>query len=243
MLLLANSLIDGYFASNFIGKGIVLIQLAFSVWMVQNIIAKYFNLRAIIRKTKEFRNAFSSFSNVIDYYRHYRPGNVSGIERIYKDTAERLVKVVLGGERARGAECSTRPEIKLTAHEIELIRGVSAFALDEEIIALEKEMTPVATVVSLAPMLGLLGTVWGVLDAFAEMGQAGSANLATIAPSIASALVTTVVGLIIAMPGVAAYNYLDSIIRKITSEFEGFADEIISRLACEYQKGEDIVCQ
>ena len=51
-------------------------------------------------------------------------------------------------------------------------------------------MPLIATVVALSPMLGLLGTVWGVLDAFADMGTAGSANLATIAPSISSALVT-----------------------------------------------------
>jgi biopolymer transport protein ExbB/TolQ len=84
-------------------------------------------------------------------------------------------------------------------------------------------------------MLGLLGTVWGVLDAFDAMGAAGSANLATIAPSISSALVTTVVGLLIAIPGVIAYNYINEIIRDLTNDMEGFADEIIGRIACEFQ--------
>jgi biopolymer transport protein ExbB/TolQ len=84
-------------------------------------------------------------------------------------------------------------------------------------------------------MLGLLGTVWGVLDAFAEMGAAGSANLATIAPSISAALVTTVVGLLIAIPGVIFFNQMTSKIRDITSDMEGFADELIGRIACEFQ--------
>ena len=93
----------------------------------------------------------------------------------------------------------------------------------------------IATVVTLAPMLGLLGTVWGVLDAFAEMGSAGSANLATIAPSISAALVTTVVGLLIAIPGVMAHGHLSSQVRNITADMEGFADELTGRIACEFQ--------
>jgi biopolymer transport protein ExbB/TolQ len=87
--------------------------------------------------------------------------------------------------------------------------------------------------------LGLLGTVWGVLDAFAVMGKAGSANLATISPSISSALVTTVVGLIIAFPGIAATSYLNRKIRAIDTEMEGFADELMGRVACELQRRDD----
>jgi biopolymer transport protein ExbB/TolQ len=93
----------------------------------------------------------------------------------------------------------------------------------------------ISTVVALSPMLGLLGTVWGVLDAFAEMGSAGSANLAAIAPSISSALVTTVVGLLIAIPGISAFNYMNGIIRDIASDMEGFSDQLINRIACEFQ--------
>ena len=96
-------------------------------------------------------------------------------------------------------------------------------------------MGVIASVVSLSPMLGLLGTVWGVLDAFAEMGTAGSANLATIAPSISAALVTTVVGLLIAIPGVLAYTRMNATITQIRSEMEGFADELMGRIACEFQ--------
>jgi biopolymer transport protein ExbB/TolQ len=96
-------------------------------------------------------------------------------------------------------------------------------------------MGVIAAVVSLSPMLGLLGTVWGVLDAFAEMGSAGSANLATIAPSISSALVTTVVGLLIAIPGVIAFTKMNAMIRGIMNSMDGFAEELSTRIACEFQ--------
>ena len=95
------------------------------------------------------------------------------------------------------------------------MRGTCDHALDEELIRVEHGMGLVATIVALEPMLGLLGTVWGVLDAFAEMGSAGSANLATIAPSISAALVTTVVGLIVAIPGIMLHTRLAATARSI----------------------------
>lgn len=67
------------------------------------------------------------------------------------------------------------------------------------------------------------------------MGTAGSANLATIAPSISAALVTTVVGLIVAIPGVMLFNGINGTIRDITNDMEGFADELMGRIACEFQ--------
>ena len=123
----------------------------------------------------------------------------------------------------------------LTAREIELVRGTCEHILDEEEIRIEHGMGIIATVVALSPMLGLLGTVWGVLDAFAEMGTAGSANLATIAPSISAALVTTVVGLLIAIPGTIAFARMQASIRHITADMEGFGDELMGRIACEFQ--------
>ena len=107
--------------------------------------------------------------------------------------------------------------------------------LDEEELRIEHGMGLIATVVALAPMLGLLGTVWGVLDAFADMGAAGSATIATMAPAISSALVTTVVGLLVAIPGVCAYNHLSSTVRGLTADMEGFADDLVGRVALEFQ--------
>ena len=95
-------------------------------------------------------------------------------------------------------------------------------------------MGVISTAVALAPMLGLLGTVWGVLDAFGDM-EPGAAMLAKLAPSISSALVTTVIGLLVAIPGVMAYNILSAKIRKLDADMEGFADDVCGRIACEFQ--------
>ena len=237
MIMLANSLVDGFIQSNMIGRGIVCVQLILSVAMVAVIIGKWRELDFVASATRRFLHDFSSGLEVLEYYLNRRPSAVSGLERIYKETCERLLKLLAPDVRTLLVGRSTNGDgaAALTAREVELVRGTCEHALDEEIISVERSMGIIATVVALSPMLGLLGTVWGVLDAFADMGTAGSANLATIAPSISSALVTTVVGLIIAIPGVCAFNYMNGKIRNLTSDMEGFADELMGRVACEFQ--------
>ncbi len=242
-LLLANSLLDGFLKSNGIGQGIVIFQLIGSVLMVAAIIGKGQELGYVARMTRRFLRDFSTSADVLEYYLKRRPTATTGLEGIYKATCERLMKVMTPDTRTlllgRGAP-GQEGGAALTPREVDLVRGTCEHALDEEELRIEHGMGVVATVVALAPMLGLLGTVWGVLDAFAEMGSAGSANLATIAPSISSALVTTVVGLLIAIPGVVAYNRMNATIREVSNDMEGFADELNGRIACEFQEGKGV---
>ncbi|MBO6166919.1 MAG: MotA/TolQ/ExbB proton channel family protein [Kiritimatiellae bacterium] len=237
MIMFANSLVEGFLGSNFMGQAIVVLQLLGSVIMVAVIIGKARELSVVSTNTRRFLRDFSTGSDVLDYYLKRRPSSTTGIEGIYKETCERLLKLLTPDVRSLLVGRSTDGDgaAALTAREIELVRSTCEHSLDEEEIRIEHGMGVIATVVALSPMLGLLGTVWGVLDAFAEMGTAGSANLATIAPSISAALVTTVVGLLIAIPGVIAFNRMNASIRSITSDMEGFADELTGRIACEFQ--------
>lgn len=236
-MILADSLVQGFLGSNFMGQALVVVQLIGSVVMMAVIIGKAKELSFVSIATRRFMRDFSTGRDVLDYYLQRRPSASTGIEGIYKETCERLLKLLTPDVRSLlvGRQTDGDGAAALTAREIELVRGTCEHVLDEEEIRVEHGMGVIATVVALEPMLGLLGTVWGVLDAFAEMGTAGSANLATIAPSISAALVTTVVGLLVAIPGVVAFNRMNSTIRNITSDMEGFADELIGRIACEFQ--------
>ncbi len=237
-MMMANSLVDGFLASNLTGQGIVWAQLVGSVLMVAVIIGKWKELNFINMAVRRFTRDFSSSRDVLEYYLSRRPSKeATGLVGIYAKSCERLLKLLTPDVRAllAGRGASGEGSAALTAREIELVKGTCEHALDEEELRVERGMGVIATVVALSPMLGLLGTVWGVLDAFAEMGTAGSANLATIAPSISAALVTTVVGLLIAIPGVICFNLMNGAIRNITSDMEGFADELIGRIACEFQ--------
>ena len=235
MMLIANSLVDGFVGSNLMGQGIVAVQLIGSLIMTAAIIGKFKELSAVSVATRRFLRDFSSSGDVLEYYLQRRPSAKHGVEGIYKETCERLLKLLTPDVRSLLVGRQAEGSAALTAREIELVRGTCEHVLDEEEILIERGTGVIASVVALSPLLGLLGTVWGVLDAFAEMGTAGSANLATIAPSISAALVTTVVGLLIAIPGSAMYVRINASVRKLTADMEGFADELVGRIACEFQ--------
>ena len=234
--LFAKSLIDGFFVSNTIGKSIVALQIVSSVIMFAAIIGKWRALSFFASAARRFMSDFAAENDVLGYYLSRRPSaGDTGFVRLYAVTCDRLLKILQPNISTLMSGRSREGTSALTAHEVELVRGTCEHVLDEQEIELESGMGVVATVVALSPMLGLLGTVWGVLDAFAEMGSAGSANLATIAPSISSALVTTVVGLLVAIPGVLLFNWLNGMIRELSSKMEGFSDELMGRIACEFQ--------
>jgi len=84
-----------------------------------------------------------------------------------------------------------------------------------------------------SPLLGLLGTVVGVMNSFVNITAQGSASIAAVAPGIAEALISTVVGLAVAIPAVIAYNHYASKLGLFASELEGFASEFVGTLARE----------
>lgn len=106
------------------------------------------------------------------------------------------------------------------AVERSLLLGIS-----EEITKLEMNMNWLATVASVSPFIGLFGTVWGIIDAFEGLGNAGSASLRAVAPGISEALVTTAIGLIAAIPAAIFYNVFGHRIRELGARMEDFASE------------------
>ena len=107
-----------------------------------------------------------------------------------------------------------------------------------ESLVLESGIILLALAVSGAPFLGLLGTVWGVMDTFAGVAQAGRADLAAMAPGVAAALITTVAGLLVAIPSMFGYNWLVHNLRVQTVELDNFAQELASKLETEFLKDE-----
>ena len=231
----ADSLVNGFWQSSMMGKGIVLVQLAGSIVMIAVVIGKLKELSHVGRITRRVSRDVMMGKDVLEYYLARHPSDHTAIENIYQGTCERLFKLLSPESRSTLAHGQGATSAALTRNEIELVKSHCEHILDEEELHIEHGMGIIATVVALAPMLGLLGTVWGVLDAFADMGAAGSATIATMAPAISSALVTTVVGLLIAIPGVCAFNHLSATVRGLSADMEGFADDLVGRIALEYQ--------
>jgi biopolymer transport protein TolQ len=97
--------------------------------------------------------------------------------------------------------------------------------ISEEVTKLEMNMNWLATVASVSPFIGLFGTVWGIIDAFQGLGNAGSASLRAVAPGISEALITTAVGLAAAIPAAIFYNLYGTRIKEIGTRMEDFAIE------------------
>jgi len=101
-------------------------------------------------------------------------------------------------------------------------------ATTQETQRLEKFLTFLATTGSTAPFIGLFGTVWGIMDAFRNIGQTGSASLAVVAPGISEALVATAIGLVAAIPAVVAYNHFVNKVNVLTGEMDNFCQEFLN---------------
>ncbi len=123
-------------------------------------------------------------------------------------------------------------------------QGLSAAQLDVLRLMLEKEeaeerdelgrgLTWLAVIGSVSPLLGLMGTVIGITNTFLGITRGGSTNIGAVAPGVAEALVTTVVGLAVAIPAVIAYNHYVAKLNLVSGELEGFSSEFIGTLARE----------
>jgi len=124
-------------------------------------------------------------------------------------------------------------DVPLTTTQLEALRMVLAKEVAAERDAAARFIPWLATFGSVSPLLGLLGTVLGVMDAFIGIAVGGSGNIGAVAPGVAEALVTTVAGLAVAVPSVMAYNIFVNRLGLFAGELEGFAQEIIGTMARE----------
>ena len=142
------------------------------------------------------------------------------ISRMYHD-GERALRSAFslskqpGDEGARGNYRSSPPQAETdTLFATELKQRLEN-AVDEGSSELAWGLSFMGTVITVSPFLGLLGTVWGVMHAFLNIGASGSADLSTVAPGIAEALITTIAGLAVAIPAVFCYNHLNARLRLV----------------------------
>jgi len=115
----------------------------------------------------------------------------------------------------------------LSSSQLQIVRESAERELADQILIMEKDMPILATTTTIAPFLGLLGTVWGVMQAFDGMAVTGAPTLSTVAPGISAALLTTVVGLLVAIPTVVGYNLLSVSLRNQSVGMDNFVQELV----------------
>ncbi|MDQ8195235.1 MotA/TolQ/ExbB proton channel family protein [Coraliomargarita sp. SDUM461004] len=216
-----------YFAqSNFAGKVVILILGLFSIVAWTVMLGKYLDLSKLRSQNQRYERLLSRESHLIALDPE-RPGKGAGpYYNIIREALEAFHRY--GGDF--GNADPHRAALRMGHVENALQRSVA-----EQILRYEAKMVVLGSIVTGAPFLGLLGTVWGVMDAFGGMAGAGSASLQSLAPGVSGALLTTVAGLIVAIPSVFGYNYLLQQTKISVVELENFASTAADRIELEAQ--------
>lgn len=131
----------------------------------------------------------------------------------------------------------SQPISYLSLSDIDYVASHLSTQVAHQVKNLERHLYILSTTVSLAPFLGLLGTVWGILTTFSEMqAQTGASTHTMVLGGLSLALATTVLGLLDAIPALVGYNYLKNSIRDFSTEMEGFSNEILAAVELQYRK-------
>lgn len=121
----------------------------------------------------------------------------------------------------------------LSGSQVEALRLVLDAEVSDERDRLSRYLTALATIGSVSPLIGLFGTVLGVIDAFVGIAVKGSGNLSAVAPGVAEALIATAAALAVAIPAVFGYNIFASRVRRLENELDNFGTEIIAMMVRE----------
>lgn len=208
------------------GKAVLFCLLLGSIFSWSVIWSKWVQLNAVLKSTRAFLPIFRTATEPLEPYLSGRPPGDSPQAIIYHAGAKELCFHLTGSsvvDSTLAARLSSARSISETG--MNSVRTAMERAVGEESLKLESNLILLATAVSGAPFLGLLGTVWGVMDAFSGIAMAGQASLAAMAPGVSGALITTVVGLLVAIPAMFGYNFLTTSIRSQNIQMENFAAE------------------
>lgn len=217
------------------GKLIILILFVVSIFSWSVMVTKFRMIRFARKQSDRFFAVFRKDRQPMRVYDAGLHFEGSPAFAVYRAGCEELCFQMLGSsevDETFAARLETADRILPSQ-----MRAVSAAmerAVGESALRLESQMIILATAVSGAPFLGLLGTVWGVMDAFGGIAMAGTPNLAAMAPGVSGALVTTVIGLLVAIPAMFGYNFLVTSLRSLIVQTDNFAAELASDLEHRY---------
>jgi biopolymer transport protein TolQ len=209
-------------------KIVLSVMLAFSLAAWWIIFWKWRQFRAVRRQGDEFLERMERAQRLEDAYKMILSLPDSPYGRVFRQGINFFSELRPGALR----EGAPKGE-GLSLTQLEALRLVLEKEEVEERDELARGLTWLAVIGSISPLLGLLGTVIGVMNVFFGIAATGSANLAAVGPGVGEALITTVVGLAVAIPAVIAYNYFVGRLNLVTGELEGFSSEFIGTLARE----------
>ena len=202
----------------------------FSIWSWAIFFKKLFEFAKVKRLSEIFFSNYYSHQDIQELENMGYLLNDSPYGRILESGIEEYKKLKVS-KPVHSFEQDTQKENPNLKEELsDNIRLAMERIKITEISKLETSLPALSTFVSVSPFLGLLGTVWGIMVAFLDIRARGSAHITIVAPGISDALITTVYGLLVAIPALIFYNIFQSRINNFNSEFNKFVSEVFSRL-------------
>lgn len=200
--------------SGVFAKFILLILLVLSIvaWMIY------------LYKLKEYRTLLNNFKKI--FHQSSRSGESTDLRELFYHQQSAISRIFQQGEKvikSGGRSMTGDDTAGLFAVELKQILESS---VEEEATQLGGGLPFLGTAITVSPFLGLLGTVWGIMHAFLSIGASGNADLSTVAPGIAEALITTIAGLAVAIPAVFCYNHLNARLKRIEDAMYRLAGEL-----------------
>lgn len=241
-IFLANhAFIDAYLQSDFLGKLIFigLLALSISTWVL--IVQKGWLTFQARKYSEEFYKIFESH-RMNPLALEVAPGKQKEKFNPFFDLYFVLKKYtleVLNKNRRFGQQNGIAPDqliSYMSPTDLDFVQAHLMTTIANQTKHLEKNLFILSTIVSLAPFLGLLGTVWGILSTFSELQHLSGGGTGMVLSGISLALATTVLGLIDAIPALIGYNYLKNSVRDFQTDMEGFSNELLASVEIYYRK-------
>jgi biopolymer transport protein ExbB len=208
------------------GWAIIAITFIIFAWSVVIFVDKINTIRNMVKGNNEFRSATGNLTDIFDLKEEEDSFGTSSLYQIFREGRSVL-------ERRFSAKSYpgylTRSAINSFQVELERNAVLVTQKLNSKLVIL-------TIAIAGGPFLGLLGTVWGVMNTFAAMALVGEANIMAIAPGVASALACTISGLLLAIPALFSYNYLTTVIKSISAEMYIFIDELGANIEENYSE-------
>jgi len=222
------ALLDSFTRSSVVGQAVVVILLLFSILAWTAMVFKSREFARITSQNRRFTRAFREEGHPLSLFLKQKRFHDCPTYRLYLRSCHTAARTLGMSETDIGDLLfGAGARHILSASQLQVIRESAERELADQVLLMEKDMSILATTTTVAPFMGLLGTVWGVMEAFNGMAVTGAPTLSTVAPGISAALLTTVVGLLVAIPTVIGYNLLTVRLRNETVGMDNFVQELV----------------
>ena len=208
---------------------VLLILLFFSVTSWAIIIIKWRYIRKAYKESNRFIEYFWKSRDLAGAYTKAKQLAGCPIARIFRVGYVELKKVSQTGRQASAeGPRDTSPSLTGRFSGGDNVKRALRRAINSETTRMTQMVPFLATTGNTTPFIGLFGTVWGIMNSFAGIGQSGSASLAVVAPGISEALIATAAGLAVAIPAVIAFNHFMQKIKVIESDLISFSADLLN---------------